>query len=258
MVDAAADLDALLALATTIALEAGGLLAERLRTASELVETKSTITDMVTQVDRDSEALLVGRILAERPGDAILGEEGGERTGTSGVRWVLDPLDGTTNYLYGYPVFAVSVAVEVDGEPCIGVVHDAARGETFAAAHGRGALVGGRPASVSDKTDLATALVGTGFSYARDDRARQAQTLTRVLPQVRDVRRAGAAALDLCWVGCGRLDGFYERGLQPWDLAAGSVIVREAGGRTTRLRDGTIVAAGPGLFDPLVSLVGEP
>jgi fructose-1,6-bisphosphatase/inositol monophosphatase family enzyme len=171
---------------------------------------------------------------------------------------VLDPLDGTTNYLYGYPVFAVSVAVEVDGEPCIGVVHDAARGETFAAAHGRGALVGGRPASVSDKTDLATALVGTGFSYARDDRARQAQTLTRVLPQVRDVRRAGAAALDLCWVACGRLDGFYERGLQPWDLAAGSVIVREAGGRTTRLHDGTVVAAGPGLFDPLVSLVGEP
>ena len=252
------DVDELLGLATTIALEAGALLAERLRTAAELVETKSTITDMVTQVDRDSEALLVGRILAERPDDAVLGEEGGERAGTSGVRWVLDPLDGTTNYLYGYPAFAVSIAVEVDGEPCVGVVHDAARDETFAAALGRGATVGGRPATVSDKTDLATALIGTGFSYSRDDRARQAETLTRVLPLVRDVRRAGAAALDLCWVGCGRLDGFYERGLQPWDLAAGSVIVREAGGRTTRLDDGTVVAAGPGLFDPLVSLVVGP
>lgn len=254
----ATDVDELLELATTVALEAGGLLAERLRTATELVETKSSITDMVTQVDRDSEALLVGHILAERPHDAVLGEEGGERAGTSGVRWVLDPLDGTTNYLYGYPAFAVSVAAEIDGEACVGVVHDAARGETFAAARGRGATVDGHAAAVSSKADLATALVGTGFSYVRDDRVRQAAVLARVLPSVRDVRRAGAAALDLCWVACGRLDGFYERGLQPWDLAAGALVVREAGGRTTRLDDGTVVAAGPGVFDPLVSLVAGP
>jgi fructose-1,6-bisphosphatase/inositol monophosphatase family enzyme len=252
------DLDELLELATEIALEAGSLLAERLRTATELVETKSSVTDMVTQVDRDAEALLVGRIRAERPDDAVLGEEGGARTGTSGVRWVLDPLDGTTNYLYGYPAFAVSVAVEVDGEAAVGVVHDAARGETYVAVRGRGATVDGRPASVSAKTDLATALVGTGFAYRRDDRAAQAAVLTRLLPAVRDIRRAGAAALDLCWVGCGRLDGFYERGLQPWDLAAGALVVREAGGATTRLADGTVVAAGPGLLDALVTLVKGP
>jgi myo-inositol-1(or 4)-monophosphatase len=250
-----ADLDALVALATQIALDAGRLLAERLRTATELVETKSSVTDMVTQVDRDAEALLVGRIRAERPDDAILGEESGETTGTSGVRWVLDPLDGTTNYLYGYPAFAVSVAAEIDGATAVGVVHDAARGETFVAARGRGATVDGRPASVSPKADLATALVGTGFAYRRDDRAAQAALLPRVLPAVRDIRRAGAAALDLCWVGCGRLDGFYERGLQPWDLAAGALVVREAGGVTTRLADGTVVAAAPGVFDALVSLV---
>ena len=250
------DLDDLRKLATEIALEAGALLAERLRTATELDETKSSATDMVTQVDRDAEALLVGRIRAERPDDAILGEEGGETAGTSGVRWVLDPLDGTTNYLYGYPAFAVSVAAEVDGETAVGAVHDASRGETFVAIRGHGATVDGRPAAVSGKTDLSTALVGTGFAYRRDDRAAQAALLPRVLPAVRDIRRAGAAALDLCWVGCGRLDGFYERGLQPWDLAAGALVVREAGGLTTRLADGTVVAAGPGVFDALVSLVG--
>lgn len=254
----AADLDVLVTLATDIAREAGALLAERLRTAAELVETKSSVTDMVTQVDRDAEALLVGRIRAERPDDGVLGEEGGEIVGTSGIRWVLDPLDGTTNYLYGYPAFAVSVAAEADGETVVGVVHDAARGETFVAARGRGARVDGRTASVSDKADLATALVGTGFAYQRDHRAAQAALLPRVLPAVRDIRRAGAAALDLCWVGCGRLDGFYERGLQPWDLAAGALFVREAGGSTTRLDDGTIVAAGPGVFDALVSLVAGP
>ena len=249
------ELDALLALAVEVAEEAGALLAERLHTVRALVETKSSVTDMVTEVDRDAEALIVGRILARRPDDAVLGEEGGERPGTSGVRWVIDPLDGTTNYLYGFPAYAVSVAAERDGVSLVGVVRDAARGETFAAALGQGTTVDGHPATVSTKADLATALIGTGFAYARDERARQADVLRAVLPEVRDVRRAGAAAIDLCWVACGRLDGYYERGLQPWDLAAGALAVEEAGGRFTTMEDGTRVAAAATLFDDLCALV---
>lgn len=251
---------ALLALATDIALEAGALLAERLRAARAVIETKSSITDMVTEVDRDSEALITGRIRAERPDDAILGEETGARHGTSGVRWVVDPLDGTTNYLYGFPAYAVSIGVEVDGETVVGVVRDVPHGETFSALRGGGAFADGRPIRVSGKAELSTALVGTGFSYATAERARQAEVLARVLPAVRDVRRAGAAALDLCWVACGRLDAFFERGLQPWDLAAGQLVVHEAGGLTAGLDGGpmaagSVLAATPALLEPLGELV---
>lgn len=256
----APDPDALSALAVEVARAAGSLLVERARLTRESVETKSSLTDMVTEVDRDSEALIVGRIREARPDDGVLGEETGERAGTSGLRWVVDPLDGTTNYLYGFPAFGVSVAVQHGDETIVGVVHDAAHGQTFHAVRGGGAFVDDTPIRVSGKTDLATALVGTGFAYQAEGRARAARLLVGVLPHVRDIRRAGSAALDLCWVACGRLDAFYERGLQWWDLLAGELIVREAGGRTSGFTGGVpspdaVLAASPALLEPMQALL---
>jgi myo-inositol-1(or 4)-monophosphatase len=168
---------------------------------------------------------------------------------------VVDPLDGTTNYLYGLPAWAVSVAAEVGGRSVVGVVHDAVHGETFSAVRGEGAWCNGVRLTVTGAPDLATALVGTGFSYDAAHRAEQAALLARVLPAVRDIRRAGAAALDLSWVALGRLDAFFEQGLAPWDSAAGSLVAAEAGAVVEQLADGTWVAAAPQLFEPLCALL---
>lgn len=247
-------------LAVRAAQEAGALLLDRLAHERE-VSTKSSATDVVTEVDHASEALLLARLLGERPEDGILGEEGTSRTGTSGVRWVVDPLDGTVNYLYRIPAFAVSVAAEVDGVAVAGCVFDPSRVETFAAALGHGATLNGRPVTPSAVTDPARALVGTGFGYAVAVRERQGAVVARIVPRVRDIRRGGSAALDLCWVACGRLDAYFERGVQPWDVAAGALVVREAGGRAERLGDasdaasGTWIATGTGLFEPFSTLV---
>jgi myo-inositol-1(or 4)-monophosphatase len=219
---------ALLSIAHRLAEEAGQLLLDGLATA-EVLGSKSTLTDMVTSMDRASERHIVEGILAARPDDAIVGEEGTDRAGTSGVRWIIDPLDGTTNYLYAVPAYAVSIAVEVDGVVVAGVVTDPSHRETFAATRGGGATCNGKPIACSDVQSLGVALVGTGFSYDADRRARQGAVVADLLPRARDVRRFGAAALDLCWVACGRLDAFYEKGLQPWDLAAGALVAAEAG-----------------------------
>lgn len=252
----AADPTELVALAVELAEEAGALLLEGQARVRTTVETKSTGTDMVTEMDRASERLIVGGLLARRPDDGILGEEGASRDGTSGVRWVIDPLDGTTNYLYGFPSWGVAIGAEVDGVSIAGVVRDPVHGETFSATRGGGAFVDGRRLSIAGPPTLATALVGTGFAYDAERRAEQAAVLVDVLPRVRDVRRAGAAAVDLCWVAAGRLDAFFERGLAPWDWAAASVIAEEAGARTLRRgEDGLHVAAPPQLFDDLVALV---
>lgn len=169
---------------------------------------------------------------------------------------MVDPLDGTTNYLFGVPQFAVSVAAEVDGETAVGVVIDPSRAETWAAARGWGARRNGRRCAVaSGRSTLATALVATGFGYQSQRRAWQSQVLTRILPKVRDVRRFGAAALDLCWVGGGRVDAYYEWGLNPWDLAAGELICREAGGRAEALEGRVIVASTAELFGPICELL---
>ena len=254
-------IDELLALATALALEAGALLAERQPLVRELVGTKSTPTDMVTEVDREAEALLVRRILAARPKDAILGEEGANQPGTSGVRWVLDPLDGTTNYLYGYPAYAVSIGVEVDGVTVVGVVHDAARAETYAATLGGGAVIDGRRLAVSNEGRIPHALLGTGFGYDVEGRRKQAAVVATLLPQVRDIRRSGSAALDLCSVAAGRLDAYYEFGLNEWDRAAGMLIVQESGGLAEVSQGGFGLelnqASGPALFRPLEALVRE-
>ena len=245
----------LLSIAHRLAEDAGHLLVEG-RARAEILATKSTMTDMVTSMDHASEQLIVDGIRAARPDDAIVGEEGTADAGTSGVRWIIDPLDGTTNYLYGIPAFAVSIAVEVDGEVVAGVVVDPSRGETFAAMQAGGASCNGKPVACSEAADLTTSLVGTGFSYESARRARQGAVVADLLPRVRDVRRVGAAAIDLCWVACGRIDAFYERGLQVWDLAAGGLIAHEAGARVGDL-DGEpastafALASAPAIFDEL-------
>lgn len=226
--------------------------------ATHLVSTKSSPTDMVTEVDRAAEHSVVTVLAHHRPNDAILAEEGTSRPGTSGVRWVIDPLDGTTNFLFGIPAYAVSVAAEVNGRAVVGVVIDPSRNETWRAARGRGATLNGRVLQLPrDPPSLATSLVATGFSYLPARRAYQASIVSHVLPRVRDIRRFGAAALDLCWVAAGRVNAFYELGLQPWDLAAGVLIAEEAGAQAAVLADGTHVVATPGLLEPLRLLIEE-
>jgi myo-inositol-1(or 4)-monophosphatase len=256
------DLDELRALAERVAREAGALLLARADDVRVEVSTKTTGTDMVTEMDRASEALITAALLAARPDDGLLGEEGADTTGTSGVRWVVDPLDGTTNYLYGFPGFNVSIAAELDGQAVVGAVFDVVRHELFSAVRGRGATRDGQPIHVSEATDLGHALVGTGFSYEPERRRRQAEVLVDLLPRVRDIRRQGAAALDLCSVACGRLDAYYERGLARWDLAAGGLIAAEAGAVVTDFggdaaQPGAVVAAAPGVATALRDLLAS-
>lgn len=255
----------LLPLAWRAARSAGALLLSG-RTSELVVATKSTRTDVVTHMDTASEGLIVSLILAERPDDAILGEEGADRPGSSGVRWVIDPLDGTVNYLYGLPGWAVSVAVENRGEVEVGVVDVPVYGETFAAVRGQGAIrmTGSKVEHLVPNAaeELAEALVATGFGYASQRRAGQARALATILPRVRDIRRAGAAAVDLCWAASGLVDCYYERGLQPWDRAAGVLIATEsglaAGGPSGSAPSGDLVwLAPPNLADEFQALLSR-
>jgi myo-inositol-1(or 4)-monophosphatase len=254
---AGADPAALVDLAADVASRAVDLLLDGYHRARTLVETKSSATDMVSEMDRASEQLIVTELLAARPEDGILAEEGSARPGTSGLRWVIDPLDGTTNFVYGFPAYAVAIAAEEGGELVAATVTDVGHDEQFTAVRGGGARRDGVPIAVSGLTSLATALVGTGFSYLPEVRRRQAEVLPHVLGAVRDVRRLGSAALDLCWVACGRLDGFWERGLAPWDHAAASLVAREAGARVGWLGEDTttLVVAGPGIYRELEALL---
>jgi myo-inositol-1(or 4)-monophosphatase len=260
MADLPADHRLLLQLAERAATGAGALLLAGVDDLRVDVSTKTSGTDMVSEMDRAAEALIVAEILAARPDDAILGEETGAREGTSGVRWVIDPLDGTTNYLYRHPTWAVSVGVEVDGTVEVGVVAVPGHREVFTAVRGQGAWLNGAPISVTGETDLARALVGTGFGYLAARRARQAEVLPGLLPRVRDIRRNGVASLDLCWVACGRLDGYFEAGGQPWDVAAGLLIATEAGAVVSGLDGGpvapeSVMAATPGVAPALFDLL---
>jgi myo-inositol-1(or 4)-monophosphatase len=248
--------DDLRTLAVAAAASAAALLRDGQRAAPLELATKTSHTDMVSELDRASEELVARTLLSARPDDAILGEEGGLRgPGTSGVRWIVDPLDGTTNYLYRFPAWSVSIAAEVEGEVVAGVVHDAVHGEVFEAVRGAGAWCNGARLRVDGAPDLGVALVGTGFGYDAGVRASQGAVVAAVLPAVRDLRRAGAASLDLCWVAMGRLDAYFERGLQPWDWAAGMLIAQEAGATVQTLDDGTAVVAAPQLHQPLVDLL---
>ncbi|MGF1427482.1 inositol monophosphatase family protein [Kitasatospora sp. LaBMicrA B282] len=258
----AALLDELLALALEAAQQAGELLRDGRPADLGVAATKSSPVDVVTEMDLASEKLIVELITGRRPQDGYLGEEGTERPGGSGVRWVVDPLDGTVNYLYGLPNWGVSVAAEYHGETVVGVVFAPARGELFQAVLGRGAHRDGRPLQARTAPPWGQALVATGFNYVQPVRVHQAEVLHKLMPELRDIRRGGAAAVDLCDVAAGRLDGYYERGLAPWDLAAGGLIAREAGaltgGRVGSPASGElVVAAAPGVFEPLQARLEE-
>ncbi|MBS1838323.1 MAG: inositol monophosphatase [Actinobacteria bacterium] len=263
----------------SVALEAAGAAVElvhRDRPSTLQIATKSTATDLVTEMDRAAEGLIRSIIAAARPADRFVGEESAsdedDTSGTdrTGVTWWVDPIDGTTNYVYDHPGYAVSIAAAVDGEVVAGVVADPTHGRTYRATLGGGArcseTMGGK--STDRRLELAApppldhALVATGFAYDGDRRRAQGQILTGVLPRVRDIRRMGAAALDLCSVASGRVDAYYEAGLSMWDFAAGALVATEAGARVGGIdggpvRPGSVLAAHPVLFDQMVSLLAE-
>lgn len=272
-----ADPAELLALGTRAARVAGMLLVDGgLDRRPAVVAAKSSPTDVVTDMDRRAEALITERIRALRPADAILGEETGESAGgahgrrhaagAAAVRWVVDPLDGTVNYLYGLPDWAVSIAVEVDGTVVAGVVDVPLRGEVFTALRGGGAWLRrtlppdapGRRLRCNRGVPLGRALVATGFGYRAELRQLQGEVVAHLLPRVRDIRRGGSAAIDLCQVAAGRVDAYYERGLHYWDHAAGGLVAREAGATVAALAGGRVgsgvaVAAAPDLYHELAA-----
>lgn len=219
------------------------------------MDVKSSATDMVSAADRDAETVIRTGLTKYCPEDGLIGEEGSRRESASGRHWVVDPLDGTTNFLYGIPQWAVSIALEGS----VGVVFDPVRDELFAAVRGSGATLNDAPLRMSAPPDLSTALVATGFGYDPERRAKQGDVVRAVLPHVRDIRRAGAAALDLCWLAAGRLDGYYERGPQVWDWAAARIIVEEAGGAVADLEPNPhgLAAAHADLLPALLDVLGE-
>lgn len=239
----APDPAALRDLARSVAHEGAGLAREMRVGGIDVADTKTSVVDVVTEADRAVEALVRERITAARPDDAILGEEGDDLPGTSGVRWVVDPIDGTVNYLYGLPDCAVSIAAEVDGEVVAGAVVAIPTGTEYAAARGLGATRDGAPLGVRPTPPLAERLVLTGFGYQRAVREHQAACVARLLPEVRDIRRMGSCSLDLCHVAEGSADAYVEAGPQPWDWSAGGLVLREAGGRF-ELLDGTMTLPG--------------
>jgi myo-inositol-1(or 4)-monophosphatase len=216
-------------LAEAVAREAGALLRNAFDGPELRISAKSTPTDLVSEADHAAERLIRERLASARPDDGVLGEEGGDRAGTSGVHWIVDPLDGTINFLFGLPQWAVSIACEDADGALAGVVYDPLRDELFSAERDGPATLDGAPITASTREDLATALVGTGFGYRADVRRAQAEVVARLLPEVRDIRRLGSAALDLAWTACGRLDAYYEHGLNAWDLAAGRLICERVG-----------------------------
>lgn len=249
-----------LAIATDAALEAGQLLLKLRRAPPVGIRSKSSATDLVSEADDRAEQAIVARVRAARPEDAIIAEEGSNQPGGSGIRWFIDPLDGTINYLYGFPQWSVAICCVDDAGGIAGVVHDPLRDETFGASRGGGAYLGTARIHVTDRRDLATALIATGFAYDADHRRIQGQILANVVSYVRDIRRAGSASLDLAFVAAGRLDGYFESVDKPWDWMAGALLVREAGGRVTELRHAhpawpNIVASGPDIHDDLIALL---
>lgn len=252
----------LLALATEIAREAGALARRRRTEGVAIAATKSALADIVTDADREVEALIRSRLAAERPDDGFFGEESDAASGTSGITWVVDPIDGTVNYAYGIPAYGVSIAA-VTGDPdpqtwtaLAAAVYGPATDELFSAARGGGTWLDGERLAVNAEPSAAGALLATGFGYDPTTHAGDLARVARVMPLARDIRRIGAASLDLAYVAAGRLDGYFERGLQPWDHAAGALLVVEAGGVVGGGPGGRpgremTIACGPGLFDRL-------
>ncbi|MGA9159914.1 MAG: inositol monophosphatase family protein [Actinomycetota bacterium] len=252
-------LEELRSLAIELAWRAAEIQRDGLRDGFEIAE-KSASGDLVTGIDRACERAIVDGILAARPDDAIVGEEGTDRPGSSGVRWVIDPLDGTASYVRGYPGYAVSIGVEVDAHPSVGVVVDAL-GRLTVGVTGHGTERDGRPTRPSERTTIHDAVLATGFGYDERMRVLQARWLTEVIGRVADIRRSGSAAMDLCSVACGEVDAYYELHLAPWDTAAGRVAVEAAGGEFRQIDqpDGEVltVAAPMRLLEPLLGLLGD-
>ncbi len=251
----------LVALAERIAREAGAQLRVAFSGGALATATKSSPTDLVSEADVAAEKLIREALLCARPDDGMLGEEGSDTPGTSGLRWIVDPLDGTTNFLFGIPQWGISIAVEDASGTLAGVVFDPMRDECWAAVRDTEPTLNGEPLRHPERSGgLATALVATGFGYDADVRAAQAAGVTRLLPRVRDIRRAGSCAIDLAWTAAGRYDAYYERGVKLWDIAAGELICATAGLHTRRLdpappAEGGILAAPVALADELASLV---
>jgi myo-inositol-1(or 4)-monophosphatase len=241
----------LLAIAVDAARAAGAILVDHYERGVREVATKSTPTDLVSEADLEAERAIRELLLARRPDDAILGEEGDDVPGTTGLRWVVDPLDGTINYLFGIPQWCVSVACEGN----VGVIFDPLRQELFSVVAGEEATLDGVPLRGSDRDDLATAMVSTGFGYDARVRAAQAAVVARLLPQVRDIRRLGSAALDLAWLAAGRYDAYYEYGLNAWDWAAGEMLCAAAGLQTRHLE--ALPGTGPGLLVAASGIVDD-
>ncbi|CAN5483100.1 inositol monophosphatase [soil metagenome] len=226
--------DDLLDLAVRVAVETAEMVRVRRREAVEVAATKSSPVDIVTEVDRAAEAMIFDRLMTARPDDGFLGEEGASAESTSGVVWIVDPIDGTVNFLYGIPHYSVSIAAALDGEPVAGVVVNVESGERFTATQGGGSFQDGvrlRVRADGSPPPLSQRLVGTGFNYVTEVKVKQTVAVSALLHEVRDVRRMGSAALDLCSVACGRLDAYVEEGLNVWDMAAGGLVATEAGAR---------------------------
>ena len=248
--------------AERLAREAGDMALRGRRSGDVAATTKSSPTDMVTQYDKASEELITAGLAALRPDDGIVGEEGASRDGTSGITWHIDPIDGTSNFFFDIPMWAVSIgAVDRDG-PVAGAVYAPALGEMFTAARGEGATLNGAPIRVRENSRLSDALVCTGFSYRVHERSAHAQRVARIVMEVRDIRRFGAAAIDLCFVACGRYDAYFEEHLHSWDLVAGQVVATEAGALVTDYAGNPVtpqqvLACQPGVQGDLVSLIAR-
>ena len=215
------------------AAEAAGRIQQFYVNTNYKVETKSSETDLVTEVDKKCEQTIREIILGAYPGHSVLGEEYGQPGGANTHRWIVDPIDGTLNFAHGFPFYCVSIALEIDGVLQVGVVFDSVRNELFTATRGGGAFLNGSPIEVTKETTLRNAMMATGFAYSAESASENIEIFARMLPKVRSVRRPGAAALDLCYVACGRLDGFWELKLNAWDVAAGILLIQEAGGTIT-------------------------
>lgn len=243
----------LLTIALRIATEAGVLLMDR--PASFEVSSKSTAIDIATQMDRASEKFIVESILAARPDDGIIGEEGSSRPSSSGITWVIDPVDGTVNYLYGIPGWNVSIAAKDESGSIVGVVHAPSINSTWTALRNGGSFFNGKPIRVNDPIELDLALIGTGFAYNVQNRFEQGRVIAALLPRIRDLRRIGAAAVDICYVAMGTFDGYFESGLMEWDMAAAGLVATEAGALITTNTGGITVCAGPALHPTLCAAV---
>ena len=245
------------AIAADVSSAAADLVRHRLG-ETQTVDTKTTPTDVVTGADIEVEAFIRAELQAATPGAAIIGEEGAPVSGSTPIGWIIDPIDGTVNFLHDLPVMSVSIAATVEGEVVAGSVVDVVRGEVFRGSAGNGVYRDGVPVTPSPTANLGDALVGTGFSYAAEVRRREGAVVARVLPAVGDIRCFGSAALHLCWVACGRLEAFYQVGLNEWDVAAGAFLVSEAGARVdlgSGASDGLVLAATPRVFAPLRDLI---